>query len=99
MGRFIIKRKQHNKLSIKRQHINNNIENKIVDKPIVEVENKEINDIAVMNTKEKIEMANDILNQYEQPKVKKVKKDKGIIERAESSMTIITEDNRELLKD
>ena len=30
---------------------------------------------------------------------KKVKKEKGLIERTESSITILTEDNRELLKD
>ena len=62
-------------------------------------ENKEeIKEDNVMDTKEKIQMANAILN-AEQPKVKKVKKDKGLIERTESSITILTEDNRELLKD
>lgn len=62
------------------------------------IENKEIKEEIVMNTKEKIQMAAAILN-TEQPKVKKVKKDKGLIERTESSITILTEDNRELLKD
>lgn len=51
----------------------------------------------VMDTKEKIELANTVLGN--EPKVKKVKKEKGLIERTESSVTILTEDNRELLKD
>jgi len=59
---------------------------------------KEENDMNVMDTKEKIEIANQILN-MEQSKVKRVKKDKGLIERVESSKTILTEDNRELLRD
>ena len=33
------------------------------------------------------------------PKVKKIRKDKGLIERAESSKTIITEENKMLLVD
>lgn len=61
-------------------------------------ENKEEINEEVMDTKEKIQMAAAVLNN-EQPKVKKVKKDKGLIERTESSITILTEDNRELLKD
>ena len=64
----------------------------------VEENNEEIKEEIVMDTKEKIQMAAAILN-AEQPKVKKVKKDKGLIERTESSITILTEDNRELLKD
>ena len=75
----------------------------IVVEPIIEFEvnvkdNEEIKEDNVMDTKEKIQMANAILN-AEQPKVKKVKKEKGLIERTESSITILTEDNRELLKD
>jgi hypothetical protein len=78
-------------------------EETIVVEPIIEVEenvkdNEEIKEDNVMDTKEKIQMANAILN-AEQPKVKKVKKEKGLIERTESSITILTEDNRELLKD
>lgn len=74
-----------------------------IEEPIIEVEdivknNEEIKEDNVMDTKEKIQMANAILN-AEQPKVKKVKKEKGLIERTESSITILTEDNRELLKD
>ena len=64
----------------------------------VEENNEDIKEEIVMDTKEKIQMAAAVLN-AEQPKVKKVKKDKGLIERTESSITILTEDNRELLKD
>ena len=58
-------------------------------------ENKE-----VMTTSEKIAMAQSVLsNEVEAAPVKRVKKDKGLIERTESSKTILTEDNKELLND
>ena len=57
-------------------------------------ENKE-----VMTTSEKIAMAQNILNDAPAAPVKRVKKDKGLIERTESSKTILTEDNKELLND
>lgn len=60
------------------------------------IEDKKVND---MNTKEKITYANEILTNQEGVKVKKVKKDKGLIERTESSKIILTEDNKELLND
>ena len=47
---------------------------------------------------DKISMAEEILN--DAPKaVKRIKKDKGLIERTESSKTILTEDNKQLLVD
>lgn len=64
--------------------------------------NKDENNKVVMNTAEKVEMANKILAQQEsmpKQKVKKIRKDKGLIERTESSKTILTEDNKELLID
>ena len=43
-------------------------------------------------------MAESIIN--DEPKaVKRIKKDKGLIERTESSKTILTEDNKQLLVD
>ena len=51
----------------------------------------------VMDTKEKIQMAAEILEGGD-VNIKKLKKEKGLIERTESSKTIITEDNRELLR-
>lgn len=54
----------------------------------------------VMTTSEKIEMAKNVLNgNNTAAPVKRVKKDKGLIERTESSKTILTEDNKELLND
>ena len=64
------------------------------------LENKKNKEKTVMNTKEKIELANEALsNETKNQSFKKVKKDKGLIERTESSITVITEDNKELLKD
>jgi len=46
----------------------------------------------------RISMAEEIIN--DTPKaVKRIKKDKGLIERTESSKTILTEDNKQLLVD
>jgi hypothetical protein len=53
-----------------------------------------------MTTSEKIAMAQNVLNGADQAApVKRVKRDKGLIERTESSKTILTEDNKELLND
>lgn len=84
MGKFIIK---HIK-SMKPQKAVKTFQNNIT-------ENKE-----VMTTSEKIAMAQSVLNnEVEAAPVKRVKKDKGLIERTESSKTILTEDNKELLND
>lgn len=85
MGRFIIK------------HIINTKPQKRVN---VIKKNKIIENVTVMTTSEKIAMAQSVLNGADQAApVKRVKKDKGLIERTESSKTILTEDNKELLKD
>jgi hypothetical protein len=45
-------------------------------------------------------MAQNVLNDAPMAApVKRVKRDKGLIERTESSKTILTEDNKELLND
>jgi hypothetical protein len=55
---------------------------------------------SVMTTNEKIAMAQSVLSGANMAApVKRVKKDKGLIERTESSKTILTEDNKELLND
>lgn len=54
----------------------------------INLNNDKINDIE-----------NIIINLTDDKKVKIIKKDKGLIERAESSKTILTEDNRQLLND
>ena len=51
-----------------------------------------------MDTKEKIKLANQILNNNGK-QVKVLKTDNSLIERTLSSRVIITEDNRELLRD
>ena len=84
MGKFIIKQIK----SMKPQKKNE-----------VFTENNVINE-QVMTISEKIAMAQSVLGgEYEQAPVKRVKKDKGLIERTESSKTILTEDNKELLND
>jgi hypothetical protein len=89
MGRFIIKQIKSMK---PQKNVNFNINE-------VKVENKkeEIKE-QVMTTSEKIEMAQNVLNETP-TQFKRVKKDKGLIERTESSKTILTEDNKELLND
>ena len=65
-----------------------------------EVKNNVKENKQVMTTSEKIAMAQSVLNDNIQTaQVKRVKKDKGLIERTESSKTILTEDNKELLND
>ena len=65
---------------------------KITAKPATEIKEEK----SVMTTQEKVELANQVLST---PKVKRIKKEKGLIERTESSKTILTEDNKELLID
>ena len=48
---------------------------------------------------DKISMAEAIINNAPAKEVKRLKKDKGLIERTESSKTILTEDNKQLLVD
>ena len=69
-------------------------------KPQKRTENKIEENIQVMTTSEKIAMAQSVLSGSEpSAPIKRVKKDKGLIERTESSKTILTEDNKELLND
>nr|DAN76350.1 MAG TPA: hypothetical protein [Caudoviricetes sp.] len=89
MVRFIQKQSQSRRIS--RMDIN---QNNIV------FNNKEEKK-EVMNTAEKVAMAQEILSTEDNKKqnVKRIRKDKGLIERTESSKTILTEDNKELLVD
>ena len=69
-------------------------------KTVTPSENKINENKSVMTTEEKIAMAQEVLDgKPAAPHVKRVKKDKGLIERTESSKTILTEDNKELLND
>jgi hypothetical protein len=83
MGKFIIK------------HINSMKPQKAIS---ASVENNVQENKEVMTTSEKIAMAQSVLSGADvAAPVKRVKKDKGLIERTESSKTILTEDNKELL--
>ena len=75
------------------KHINNM-------KPQKRNENNIVEHKEVMTTSEKIAMAQNVLSGSDAAApVKRVKRDKGLIERTESSKTILTEDNKELLND
>jgi len=89
MGRFIIKHIDSRKPQVK-----------AYNNALVGENKKKVNE-EVMTTSEKIAMAQSVLNNTDQsaPSVRRVKKDKGLIERTESSKTILTEDNKELLND
>ena len=91
MGKFIIKHIDNRKPQVK-MHPSD------AQKPVVKENKKKVNE-QVMTTSEKIAMAQNVLNGAEQASVKRVKRDKGLIERTESSKTILTEDNKELLND
>ena len=92
MGRFIIKHIDNRKPQVK-MYASDAIEP-------VEKNKKKVNE-QVMTTSEKIALAQDVLSGADQAAapVRRVKKDKGLIERTESSKTILTEDNKELLND
>ena len=91
MGRFIIKHIDNRKPQVKCASVSS--------EGIVNEDKKKVNE-QVMTTSEKIALAQDVLSGADQAaQVKRVKRDKGLIERTESSKTILTEDNKELLND
>ena len=87
MGRFIIK---HIKNTRPQMGFNNSVMNENNENNINEGK-------SVMTTDEKVAMAQSVLNGTQT--TKRIKKEKGLIERTESSKTILTEDNKELLND
>lgn len=92
MGKFIIKHIDNRKPQVKMYPSD-------TQKPVVKENKKKVNE-QVMTTSEKIAMAKNVLSGADQQaSVKRVKRDKGLIERTESSKTILTEDNKELLND
>ena len=106
MGKFIIKHIDNRKPQIKNtRHFVSEV--KVEDTPQVEansenvskqvVNNKKKVKNEVMTTSEKIAMAQEVLEGA--VNTKRLKRDKGLIERTESSKTILTEDNKELLND
>lgn len=97
MKKFVIKNVINRPPS--RNHILNNNSNEI-KKDNNQIVEKPVKD---MDTKEKVEMVNNILNNEEntvvKKNVKKIKNDKGLIEKTDITKTVITEDNKELLHD
>ena len=92
MGRFIIKHIDNRKPQVK-------VYPSDTQKHVVKENKKKVNE-QVMTTSEKIAMAQNVLSGADRAaSVKRVKRDKGLIERTESSKTILTEDNKELLND
>lgn len=85
MAKFIIKRIDTRKP-----------QKKLVEE-CVNQDNNKIKKEVVMTTDEKVAMAQNVLKPASN--TKRIKKDKGLIERTESSKTILTEDNKELLVD
>ena len=100
MRRFITKKIQEKRTKFRNKPIVVNEYNELPKeevKVIIENNIEEEKTTDVMDTKEKIELANQILEQ--EVKVKRIKKDKGLIEKVETNKIILTEDNRELLRD
>lgn len=87
-----LKHKMHNVMP-KDVNAQKNILSSVKDN--TEIKSEEV----MMDTKEKIAMASAILEADTATKAKRIKKDKGLIEKVESSTIVLTEDNKELLKD
>ena len=84
--RFIIKKKQDLKPSLRKSLVKEENNNKSTEERGI-------------STQDKVAIAMEMLNAEPHSQVKRIKKDKGLIERTESSKTILTEDNKELLVD
>lgn len=101
MARFIMKHINNRKpqISLSKTRNESVSEKEELKKPLVTNDKKNNNVIneKIMTTSEKIAMAQNVLNGA--MNTKRIKKDKGLIERTESSKTILTEDNKELLND
>lgn len=78
--------------------VKNSVEEAEVKPAAPKEKNKRTKKNANMVTKEQIEAAEVLANDMV-PEVKVVKKDRGLIERTESSKIILTEDNRQVLND
>jgi hypothetical protein len=95
MARFITKRQNVRPLQKRNFQIPRVKDEEVA---VAEETKEETNEGEVMDTKEKILAASEILSEPTN-KVKKLKKEKGLIEKMESAKTILTEDNKELLAD
>lgn len=95
MAKFITKQIKTKKPMKSFNDIINNTPIETIASMVIENNENVVKEEKIMTTAEKIEAAKEVLK----PSVKRIKKDKGLIERAESNKTILTEDNKELLRD
>ena len=98
---FMVSRNYHLPVSTP---VVNEEETVVEEKPVVSEEpkkavNKRTKKSKTMKADEQIMAAETVLNDYMPQEVKVVKKDRGLIERTESSKIILTEDNRQVLND
>lgn len=108
MVKNINKRRRELEVKHKKQNPTVEIKNKTVGEIIVKSNSKN-NDTSKNNTIENTEKmngeeltkANNIIDSMNQDKtnVKRIKSDKGLIERVEMNKVVLTEDNKMLLKD
>lgn len=66
-------------------------------KPVVKDKNEKKEEKETMTNEEKVKAIENIV--VDEKPFKKIKKEKGLIERTESSKVILTEDNKQLLMD
>jgi len=101
---FIIKKSQSVKpqqknASRKREEIIKKETVKPIEKKEATVEENKDKKKEIIKVMDKISTIESIVNNTPNKDVKRIKRDKGLIERTESSKTILTEDNKQLLVD
>lgn len=100
MGSFVVERQEKPAAQKEEPVVPSDDEVSLEDEPKQKAKGKKNNkkNTEEMNDIERIEQAEAIAASME-PEVKKVKTDRGLIERTESSKIILTEDNRQVLND
>lgn len=73
-------------------------EPEVVEKTPAAIKNKKNKKTENIMTEEQMKKAMEMADEFN-PQVKMVKKDRGLIERTESSKIVLTEDNRQVLND
>jgi len=99
--RFVNKKLKKNEFIVGKSPVNEVEkveEQKAVETPVESVVKNKRKKTSKMDLKDKMAAAEEIMNSMA-PEVKVVKKDRGLIERTESSKIILTEDNRQVLND
>ena len=96
MAKFVYRKPQERRPSVTNRTQAEMPEHESIAEDSGENKNKKKKD-TMRTTEEKVALANSILEG--ESKVKRLKKDRGLIERTESSKIVLTEDNKELLVD